>query len=509
MGNPKFGGNRKAGEKATETDAVTGKPARSQEADRFLQHAIELLAPGGYLGMLMPKSFTISEASTGARKRLLEQCDVLEIWDLPDEIFKGQATVRPTVLFAQKRAKSGQPLNYPVRTRIAQGYTFELTGGFSTSSIAPSQRDWGAESKKARRSEAKVTHMMTYTTILSKAKWDRIRNNCRDLVEVAEITSGAISGSKRPWADYVSPKWVPWLSGVKKVIPCPFCIEYGFERIRYPNDLERPRKNRRYPSQDKEHLLAAPKVLLVSDPDPSWGMRAKVAIERRGYYVSDSFWAFVPKQEQLSLEVLAAIVSWDVSNAWIVDSLKYPKIQRRIIDTIPVPNLSDQDCERIEQAIRGIEAAAQVEALAPEAQAVIDQILKRAYHLDDDTFQTLRRIMEWDKRPQETERPLPPDPQAIIAVGGQVEKVSVVEETITLWFDGILGTPVLPITDNMPGWMLREGAAFTAQVSYEALQNEEWHKLEWWNIRPKRFTYLTEEELLGRLETELAPIMKE
>ena len=503
VGNPKFRGDRKLGQESTEIDRLTGESKRLQEADKFLQQAIRLLEPGGYLGMLMPKSFSIAESSTETRKALLESCDILEIWDLPDELFESQAKVRPMVIFAQKRKEAGYLVDYPVRIRVAQGQTFAHIGVFDAASLAPSQSKWGSESKKARRSEAKVTHLITYTTILPEAKWKEIFRHCRKLAEVADITPGATVGTKRPWANFPQPKQVPWLYGAKQSMPYPFLIRYSSDTILYPNELERPRKNSRYPHKDSEHLLASPKVLLASDPDPSWGKRAKVAIERHGYYVSDSFWVFVPKPGTFSLEVLAAVLSWDVSNAWIVESLRYPKIQRRILNTIPVPTLSTADCERIEKAVREIEAAVLREGSAPKAQQVLDDVLKKAYGLDDKPFRILRRIMEWDSRP-ESKRPVPPDSKTVFRVSGQVETANASTQKITLWFDGIPGTHTVPLVESMPGWMLREGAAFSAEVSYQALRSENWRRLEWWNIRPKEYTYLTENELLEQLAVELA-----
>jgi hypothetical protein len=508
VGNPKFYGDRKLGERSTETDTATGESKRLQEADAFLRKAIDLLTPGGYLGMLMPKSFSISEASTETRKILLERCDVFEIWDLPDETFRGQAKVSSIVLFAKKRAEVGRILSYPVRVRSGQGRSLEQVGIFNASTIASSQNKWGEQSVKAKRStEARVTHLITYTTVLSEQKWAEISDHCRELVDVAKIISGATPGSKPRWrwADYPGPKWVPWLSGVKKSMPYPFYINYGSEKILYPNELEEPRKNKRYPEKDNEYLLAAPKVLLVSDPNPSWGKRAKVAIERRGYYPSNHFWVIAPKTPEISLEVLAAVISWDVSNAWIIDSLRYPWVRRQVLDSIPFPHLSTEDCQRLEKAVRNIEAAAQNLEQDKEAQQELDEVLKEAYRLDEQTFKTLRMVMEWDTHP-EIKRPVAPAPQTTLQVSGQVAgRINMTAHTMDLWFDGIPGTHNVPIVDAMPGWMLREGAGFEAEVSYQALLEHDWVELSWWNIRPKKYTYMTEKELIERLTHELEP----
>lgn len=506
VGNPKFYGDRKAEKEATETDSVTGDSKRLQEADAFLRKAIDLLAPGGYLGMLMPQSFVIGDPSTETRKLLLEKCDVLELWDLPLTIFSGQASVSPMVIFAQKRHDPGQLLDQPVRIRAAQNNTLQAINTFNSSSLAPSQNKWGKQSVKAKRTaNAKVTHLMTYTTILSDQQWSEISDRCRKLTDVSDIIMGAIVGTKRPWADYPNPKWVPWLSGAKDSLPFSFFVSYGSEKIFYPNDLERPRKNKRYPKYDKEYLLAGSKILLVSDPNPSWGKRAKVAIERLGYYPSNHFWVIAPKTSEFSLEVLAAIISWDVSNAWIIEGFKYPWVRRLVLDNIPIPPLSPSDMQTLENAVKDIETAAQNMERDEAAEQEIDGVLKHAYQLDDQTFKTLRMVMNWDNHP-EIQRPTAPAPQTTLQVSGQVAgNINVTNQMLDLWFDGIPDTHTVPIVDAMPGWMLREGAGFEAEVSYQALLEQDWAKLKWWNIRPKQYTYLSEPELLDRLTHELAP----
>lgn len=509
VGNPKFRADRKSGKEATEINAATGQSKRLQEADQFLQKAIKLLEPGGYLGMLMPKSFSVAEASTETRKMLLESCDVSEIWDLPDDIFKHQATVRPMVIFARKRQETGKLLSYPVRIRSAQGETFERVGVFDASSFAICQSKWGATNKKARGSKTKVTHLITYTTILAETDWNNILKRCFKLAEVADIIPGAILGTKQRWrwADYPFPKQVHWLPSAKKCLPWPFFIKYGTDTILYPNELEEPRKSSRYPQKDKEHLLAAPKVLLVANQDPSWGKRAKVAIDRRGFYPSNHFWIFVPKSNltpNISLEVLAAVLSWDVSNAWLVESFRNPWIQSRVLYDIPFPKLSGEDCQHLESAINKIEVAAEREELDSQAQSVLDDVLKKAYALDEKTFQILRKVMEWASRPATIEKPSPPVLKTIFRVSGQVQAVNASKETITIWFDGIPGIYTVPIVDEMPGWFLREDMAFRAEISAQALRDRDGENLKWWNIHPKEYTYLTEDELLEKISTELA-----
>jgi hypothetical protein len=511
VGNPPFGGSRKSGDAAIELDSATGKRKRYQKADEFLTRAVERLAPGGYLAMVMPQSFVVAEASPSTRRLLLENCDVLEIWELPNEVFPG-ATVRPMVLFAQRRREAGRILTSPVRVRTVQEKTlndFKQEGTFTASSVVASQAEWGSASRRGRKN----THLMRYQLILSPTQWSTIRRRAYKLCEVTDITQGAIVGSRSRsrWTEYEHPKEVKWLSQPKKSMPRPYCIEYSNETKTYPNDFEWPRKNLRYPHLDKEYLLAGDKVLLVSDPDPTWGQRVKVAIERKGYYPSDSFWVLAPWQGQpkhITLEVLAAVVSWYVSNAWIIEHMKAPKVPSDALESVPFPReLKAADCQKLEAAVRQLEAAARYNQEAGTAKHTIDEILKVAYQLDDVTYERLRMVANWDEINSGALKKPRPNPAKLLFVTGGVEDIDAQNETITVWINGFSGLHKTQIADEMPGWMLRPGATFRAEISEESFRQQSLDGVTWAYIMPQEHTYLTEDELLDRLDATFSELL--
>ena len=502
VGNPKFSGNRKSGNATTALDPK-GKRKRLQEADYFLDRAISLLRSGGFVAMLMPKSFSVDEASSYLRKNLLETCDVLEIWDLPDQVFQDQAKVRPVVVFARKRERAGTACAYPVRVRSIQGnnlQSFSLFGKFTASTLVRSQTKW--TERRQGTSHSTVTHIMDYTTILDEKEWLDLRGRNLRLVEVANRISGLIKGKDERRKRYLDTpsRLVPFLVGAKESIPRPFYIQYGNKTILYPKALEKPRLV-------DESKLRGIKVLLVSDPDPSWGRRVKVAIDRQGYYPSNHFWILTPIEgdsPEITNEVIAAVLSWDVANAWIIDNLRYPWIQSRTLDDIPFPHLSIEDCQVIQAAVHNIEDVAVDGGTDAHAQGLLDKIFIKAYKLNDLEFKRLRQVTEWKQNQPELDNI--PDPQKIISVSGQVNSVNISSNEMNLWFDGIPGTHSVPITDEIPGWMLRPGAGFRGSVTAQSLAKRRWRALHWFNIRPKEYTYMSEEELIERIGLELARI---
>jgi len=310
VGNPPFGGNRKS---------LTDKETRYQEADKFLERAIKSLAPNGYLAMLMPSSFIGAEASPELRKLLLENCDVLELWELPTEVFPPDVAVQTVVVFAQKKGEDEprKPSLHPVRVRTVQSNTLKSlkhSAIFTASGLVANQSIWNEEARKSEGS--KNTHIMDFRITLSEYTWSEIESYCVRLNTLAEIFLGVIEGKKpenKRWKDYPKPRQVRLLTAVKDVIKRPFFIDYEKARtITYPNDLEKPRKDLKHPERDKEKYLEGTKVLLASDPHPTWGRVVKVAIERRNHFVSNSFWVIVPntyaQSTHITHEVLAAIL---------------------------------------------------------------------------------------------------------------------------------------------------------------------------------------------------------
>jgi type I restriction enzyme M protein len=98
--NPPFAG------RAPADGFETAKIVRSPERDvLFLERALELLRPGGRLGIVLPYNKASGEAFAGLRAWLVERARVLAVVGLPRETFLPHTSQRTFVLFAQKRAK--------------------------------------------------------------------------------------------------------------------------------------------------------------------------------------------------------------------------------------------------------------------------------------------------------------------------------------------------------------------------------------------------------------------
>lgn len=488
----------------TETDQedAEAETDKSEFANRFLKRALEHLAPGGYLAMVMPRSFTVSsEKSTQRlRKLLLEQCDIQELLELPSGVFQG-ANPRAFVIFAQKKT-SQAPSHFPVRIRTVQSGIikhFQSTGIVTSSGLVNDQSLWKNTAYETGRS--RNTNVMEYKLILPERVWDQIKSHCVTLDTYSYVFRGATTGTKRKGWDNLLPKEVPWLANANAINQS-FHITYDDppQTKLYPHDFERARFSDR-------HIFEGEKVLFVRSTDTSWGRRSRVAIERKRYYVSGSFLIISPrtdndktlwpspKQKFITNEVLAAVIHWYVGNAWIIEHTTSLGIPEYAIKELPFPdNLTKEDCEALTIAVKNLE-----NDVSPlEGTKQIDAILQHAYGLDEMTLEHLREITGWNNKTQITYDNQPDLSKADCFVSGCVEGINAQQNIIRLWIKGMPGTQRVQITPSMPGWLLRPGVEFYTKIPREYVEQEHIDpaNVDWNTFRPQMFTYMNEIELM-------------
>jgi len=121
LSNPPFGGKERA--------EIQGNfPIKTGEtAFLFLQHFIKKLKPGGRAGVVIKSTFLSNSdnASRALRKRLLEDCNLFAVLDVPQGAFSG-ASVKTVVLFFEKGRPSERVWYYQLNLNRKLGKTSEL-----------------------------------------------------------------------------------------------------------------------------------------------------------------------------------------------------------------------------------------------------------------------------------------------------------------------------------------------------------------------------------------------
>ena len=82
---------------------------------------------------------------------------------------------------------------------------------------------------------------------------------------------------------------------------------------------------------------------------------------------------------------------------------------------------------------------------------------------------------------------------------GIVEGIDPERKTVTLWLQGMDGIGEVPISDTMPGWLLRPDTAFWATIPREYRSAERHEQVRWLDFEPVEYGYMNEQQLLDRL----------
>ncbi|RYZ28174.1 MAG: SAM-dependent DNA methyltransferase, partial [Chitinophagaceae bacterium] len=122
LANPPFGGKERA-------EVQQNFPIKSSEtAYLFLQHFIKILKAGGKAGIVIKNTFlsNTDNASIALRKKLLEDCNLHTVLDLPGGTFTG-AGVKTVVLFFEKGEPTKKVWYYQLNLARNLGKTNALT----------------------------------------------------------------------------------------------------------------------------------------------------------------------------------------------------------------------------------------------------------------------------------------------------------------------------------------------------------------------------------------------
>lgn len=503
VGNPPFRDPRTLYKDEQQPDEIEG--GKSEAANQFLKRAVERLAPSGYLAMVMPRSFMVGDerSTQRLRKQLLENCDIQELLELPSGVFTG-ANPRAIVVLARKKPQPQKPTHYPVRVCSVQKGTlnkFQNVGTVTASGLVVDQSKW--ENTVRQNAHSQNTNIMEYKLLLPENEWEQIQTRCKNkkLEDYAYTFRGATLGTKKKAKQGSLSKEVLWLTDAGATLSRSFHVNYEEppQTKLYPDDFERERP-------DDQQLFEGVKVLVAHATDTSWGKRTRVAIERRGYYVSGSYFVVVPsttntlwssqKDIAITHEVLAAIIHWDVGNAWVIEHTTSLGIPKYALETLPFPeNLTQDDCIALTEVVRHLEDN---DSKALQTLELMDAILIRAYGLDKLTFERLRQITQWNSRTEIILDSLPDLEKANCFISGRVEEIDAQQNTIRMWIKGMEGIQKVQITASMPGWLLRPQTEFYTSLPHKYVEQEyiDFEAVDWGIFHPQMYTYMSEVELM-------------
>ena len=484
---------------------------RLQRASLFLNKYLDLLEPEGLLGVVLPETFLENSSCLDARRRLLKECEILELWHLPEGIFP-MSSVATVVVLAKKRTGIRSNLGAPVRVDRVGAHSRDkkqfLNGDPPRFSyVVPSTITWTQEPSS-----------FVASSPLERSVWNVIEVP-RRLRDVALVRNGIIPGKEQRTDHFDNYKrgteWRPWLGGTSSFEPYALKPE-NIRYVRYPGDLQWPRL-------DLESVFAAPnaKVLVNANRAPGNPWRIYAVIDDVGYFPSQGIHCVMPKEASVSLEELVAFLNSSVASAWVDSRNRRRWIGEDTIRDMPFPIFTELNRDVLIRRVRLLMALKQEESAGlntthPNTNAIrdlilsIDSLILEAFKIDGEGRSMLNKYfagyrrpgVEWGGYGQPINGAAATSSDRKWPVTGQVIEVDADNNTLQIWVRGYNDDQPFSILipEAMPGWTLRPEVAFDAEVSWQVRDSNQLRANDLTNFRPLNFSYSQTEDLLELLK---------
>lgn len=491
VGNPPFSEPR-----------TSAKKKRRQQAAEVMGHYLEWLAPDGLLGVVLPLTFLENTSTREARHDLLRLCDILDVWQLPQGIFP-ESNAATAVVLARKlpQARSGA---HSLLTRAEILPKGAPLGDFdqAATKYVVSQQDWFSH---------KDWQMVSSPL---KSLWERLERQFPPIHPTfGQILNGVNPGKEANALDFShddnGPEWRRVLrkNAGGKVLE-PFAIHWDAQDdkyIRYPSPrIERPRT--------PAHFDLSAKVITNATRNSSSPWRFYAAIDRSQLVVTGNFQYILP--HAASEEVLAAVLNSMVANMWFSSRNNQRDIKlSETLQALPFPTFTPEQSTTIRRLVRRVVLLKQKPTVTGLAEvrhciSVLDDWVFDAYGVADAERNYIRQWLSGYQRPgiEWVQGVSSSDvPQMVTHVAryrgqswlltGEIASIDAQRRTIRVSTEDQDEPVELPIPDTMPGWMLRPGVAFQAQIPWEERHQLNPSELTWLAFQPLGFGYLSDEEL--------------
>lgn len=488
-----------------------------QLANKFLRKAMELLRPGGFLGMIMPGAFLKMKARGGTanvRRQLLETCDLLEVWELPLGAVGLSARQETCAVIARKR-----DLNGPRSSSVL----FKLTYSRGRDAVRGLQQfarsTWTFMSTGLPgRPTVPWTSDETSRIIASPLDriWEKV-NSAETIGSFCDQTEGIkTSLSTTSFSSQELARYVPYLRTQERLSPY-FLVEADWRNDPdadhdYVDPSTAPRSR-----EGRQPLLRGPKLVVTSNTNRNSRSQLKVAFDDAGVFPEHNFkclalredrsrmteWArtLVAREGDRSVLLwLAAVLNNPLAHAWVATYSPPRSTSIHVFMSLPVPSTYDPVIpELVSQTREHGRLTGDFLRLTSE----INSAVLRSYGLDASESSEVQRFLDGliDPWAESSDRAHIPQRRAYRRISGTVVSVDVQSQTVSLdlpRYSRDVGGPItLALPPEMPGWALREGVDFTCSVPTDCRDADELRKNPWLlrYFRLVPYSYLDDDQL--------------
>jgi hypothetical protein len=470
-----------------------------QMANQFLLKALELLAPGGFLGMVMPGSFLKMRRQKAGpvRSRLLDMCELMEVWEQPLQTIGLTARQETCVIIARKRRQpdgkrapalfkatysSQSSAVRALRDELRSTWTFAASGAPGRPGVS-----W-RQDRNARIIASPIDAVWRRLDLERNLSSLSVSGTGIDApLSHASFSEGEVSG------------YFPYLRSQKRLRPFLILAE-DWKNDPDPQHNYLDPSTAFWPKKRLWPLYEGPKIVIRCDtnrnarlqiaaafddasvfPDHHFrcvGLRAESALDKR--------WAglLAPNLDARSVLLwLTAVLNSPVAHAWVATCSPPRGLLEVVLDTLPLPSRFDPAVPKLVERTRDprrsttddlpvwttVLGGAQDDFMRLAAE-INDRVLA-SYGLGNEDIASLANFLKGMTEPwvDGNESAHLPNPGITYRrITGKVFGVDVTQQTVTLdlpRYSRRAGQPItIPLPKHMPGWALRDGVEFTCLV---------------------------------------------
>lgn len=440
-----------------------GEKGRSKEelSEKFVEKYLDWLEDDGLMGIVLPSTFFEKDSCQRMRRKINNECEILEVWTLPPGIF-AKANFSSTVLLLRKRKSNNDNtiLRYIKKNDRKQ---YSIISKSSYSSFVPAKLMWNSNNNMNLMFDFKI--------------WETL-NKLNRLGDFFEVKNGLqVIGNEKLEALFYDYK-----PGLKKWVQKSGNLDSFM--LRWDNDSE-PKyidlnaKIHRDRKEIKE-FIEKRKIVINSKYNPDTLWRVYACIDEEGVFVNETFHIVYPKDNvsEEMLDKLQIILNSIIANLWVYTYSRKRSISPEIIQSIPVCEIQNKEYVQLKLMIEQVKNFKQSNELNnTEIENIlnnIDDIIMDCYGFNDKMKKTLRsffdgysrkRLKSGKESEQGNTEKVSFELYETTIITGIVEEIQLEEQKIKLIINGIEEEFWLSIKQDFPGWLLKVGTTFKAKVN--------------------------------------------
>lgn len=476
---------------------------RIQIAAEVLKKYLDWLPANGLLGIIVPLTFLNNASVLNVRKRLLTECDILEVWHLLQGAVSHWSTSTAIILarkLPEKEYNTGNDLTRVIEVIGTDRQEFEHFDYPTFSYVVPQLR-WLKHPRFSMDSS-----VIDPTCDSINQRFSPIHENYAFLADGVKPGPRArpTHFSYRPTGD-INRKTLYNNRDGKKLEP--YRIDWKsqhYRYIKYPGNLERPR--------EEWHFEQPIKVIFNSIRNSGGPWHFYAAIDKDKLIPTENF-CYALSTTEASAEEITSVLNSSVANAWYASRYQGSNINLTLLKQLPFPTFDKKQKERIRHLVKSItNLKKQIQNTALEKIRSyileLDKIVFDAYELSQEERQQLTEWIETSPRPRPgvewtdaSNYQARPQKQSYQGrrwiLTGEVKSINNEKQSLSIQIDD--REIEIPIPSGMPGWVLRPYVVFEATVPWHQADNEDLSAMTWLDFEPLGYDYLTDDELFTNL----------